>query len=173
MTRLIKPRKQISSSSGPEPSLPIKLFASGLYTGYVPAASGTLGSAVAVAFYFIPGFESPVILSFILLLVFGLGVKASSIMEKRYGHDPAEVTIDEVVGMWITLFFLPKTLLVVLTAFFVFRFFDIVKPFPARTFDTMHGGFGIMMDDVVSGIYANITMQIVLLIPSIKEFLLR
>jgi phosphatidylglycerophosphatase A len=173
MTRLIKPRKQISSSSGPEPSLPIKLFASGLYTGYVPAASGTLGSAVAVAFYFIPGFESPVILSFILLLVFGLGVKASSIMEKRYGHDPAEVTIDEVVGMWITLFLLPKTLLVVLAAFFVFRFFDIVKPFPARTFDTMHGGFGIMMDDVVSGIYANITMQIVLLIPSIKEFLLR
>jgi phosphatidylglycerophosphatase A len=105
--------------------------------------------------------------------VFGLGIKASSIMEKRYGHDPAEVTIDEVVGMWITLFLLPKTILVVLAAFFVFRFFDIIKPFPAHKFDTMHGGFGIMMDDVVSGIYANITMQIVLLIPFIKELLLR
>ena len=173
MVRLIKPRKQISPSSGPEPSFPIKLFASGLYTGYAPAASGTLGSAIAVAFYFIPGFESPLILGLVLLIVFGLGIKASSIMEKRYGHDPAEVTIDEVVGMWITLFFLPKTILVVLIAFIVFRFFDITKPFPARTFDTMHGGFGIMMDDVVAGIYANITMQIVLLIPSIKEFLLR
>jgi len=173
MVRLIKPRKQISFLSGPEPSLPIKLFASGLYTGYAPAASGTLGSAIAAAFYFIPGFESPFILGAILLLVFGLGIKASSIMEKRYGHDPAEVTIDEVAGMWITLFLLPKTILVVLIAFIVFRFFDITKPFPARTFDTMHGGFGIMMDDVVAGIYANITMHIVLFIPFIKELLLR
>jgi phosphatidylglycerophosphatase A len=172
MTHLIKSRK-ISSSSGPEPSLPTKLFASGLYTGYVPAASGTLGSALAVAFYFIPGFESPLILGLVLLLVFGLGIKASAIMEKRYGHDPAEVTIDEVVGMWITLFFLPKTILVVLAAFFVFRFFDIIKPFPARELDTMHGGFGIMMDDVVSGIYANITMQIFLLIPFFNGLLLR
>ncbi|MGD0590322.1 MAG: phosphatidylglycerophosphatase A [Bacteroidota bacterium] len=173
MVRLIKPRKQISSSSGPEPSLPTKLFASGLYTGYVPAASGTLGSALAVAFYFIPGFESPVILGSVLFLVFGLGIKASSIMEKRYGHDPAEVTIDEVAGMWITLFLLPKKIFVVLAAFFVFRFFDIIKPFPARKFDTMHGGFGIMMDDVVSGIYANIVLQFALLIPFIKEILLR
>jgi phosphatidylglycerophosphatase A len=173
MVRLIKPRKQISPLSGPEPSFPIKLFASGLYTGYAPAASGTLGSAIALPFYFIPGFESPLILGFILLLVFGLGIKASSIMEKRYGHDPAEVTIDEVVGMWITLLFLPKTILVALAAFFAFRFFDIVKPFPARELDKMHGGFGIMMDDVVSGIYANITMQIVLLIPFIKGFFLR
>ena len=173
MVRLIKPRKQISSSSGPEPSWPIKLFASGFYTGYAPAASGTLGSAIAVAFYFIPGFESPLILGFVLLLVFGLGIKASSIMEKRYGHDPAEVTIDEVVGMWITLFFLPKSILVVLAAFFVFRFFDIIKPFPARAFDAMHGGFGIMMDDVVSGIYANIMMQIVLLIPFFNGLLFR
>jgi phosphatidylglycerophosphatase A len=173
MVRLIKPRKQISSSSDFEPSLPIKFFASGLFTGYFPAASGTLGSAIAVAFYFIPGFESPFILGFVLLLVFGLGIKASSIMEKRYGHDPAEVTIDEVVGMWITLFFLPKTILVVLAAFFVFRFFDIVKPFPARELDKMHGGFGIMMDDVVAGIYANITMQIFLLIPFFNGLLLR
>ncbi len=173
MVRRIKQRKQISSLSGPEPSLPIKVFASGLFTGYVPAASGTLGSAIAVAFYLIPGFESPILLGLILLVVFGLGIKASSIMEKRYGHDPAEVTIDEVVGMWITLLFLPKTILVVLIAFFVFRFFDIVKPFPARELDKMHGGFGIMMDDVVSGIYANITMQMVLLIPFIKGLFLR
>jgi len=173
MIRLIKPRNQISSASGPEPSLLIKLFASGLYTGYVPVASGTLGSAVAIVFYFIPGFESPAILGLVVLLVFGLGIKASSIMEKRYGHDPAEVTIDEVVGMWITLFLLPKTLLVALAAFFIFRFFDIIKPFPAHTFDIMPGGFGIMMDDVISGIYANITIQLLLLIPFIKELLLR
>jgi phosphatidylglycerophosphatase A len=172
MTRLIKPRRQISSSSGPEPSLATKLFASGLYTGYVPAASGTLGSAVAVAFYFIPGFESSLILGLVILLVFGLGIIASSIMEKRYGHDPSEVTIDEIAGMWIALLLLPKTIMVVLAAFLCFRFFDIIKPFPARKFDTMYGGFGIMMDDVVAGIYANLTIQILLLIPFIKGLLL-
>jgi phosphatidylglycerophosphatase A len=105
--------------------------------------------------------------------VFGLGIKASSTMEKRYGHDPSEVTIDEVAGMWITLMFLPKAILLAFAAFFVFRFFDIIKPFPARKFDTMHGGFGIMMDDVVAGIYAHVTVRLLLLIPFIKEFLLR
>ena len=94
-------------------------------------------------------------------------------MEQRYGHDPAEVTIDEVVGMWISLFLLPKKIFIVIAAFFVFRFFDIIKPFPARKFDKMHGGFGIMMDDVIAGIYTNIILQIALLIPAIKELLLR
>jgi phosphatidylglycerophosphatase A len=173
MNRLIKPRKQISHLLEPEPPLLIKLFASGLYTGYVPVASGTLGSALAVIFYFIPGFESPIILGIVLLLAFGLGIRASSIMEIKYGHDPAEVTIDEIVGMWMTLFLLPKIILVVLVAFFVFRFFDIIKPFPARKFDAMEGGFGVMMDDVISGIYANITMQLLLYIPSVNKFFLR
>jgi phosphatidylglycerophosphatase A len=173
MARLIKQRRQIHSSSSPEPSWPTKVFASALFSGYIPAASGTLGSAIAVAIYFIPGFESPLIISLAILLVFGLGIKASSIMEKRYGHDPAEVTIDEVAGMWITLVFLPKALWLALAAFFIFRFFDIIKPFPARKFDSMHGGLGIMMDDVVAGIYANVTVQILLLIPFIKELLLR
>jgi phosphatidylglycerophosphatase A len=61
----------------------------------------------------------------------------------------------------------------VIAAFFVFRFFDIFKPFPARKFDNMHGGFGIMMDDVIAGIYSNIIIQLALLIPMIKEFLLK
>ena len=93
-------------------------------------------------------------------------------MEQRYGHDPAEVTIDEVVGMWISLVLLPKKILIVITAFFAFRFFDIIKPFPARKFDNMNGGFGIMMDDVIAGIYANIILRLALLIPVIKELLL-
>jgi phosphatidylglycerophosphatase A len=173
MARLIKHRRQNNPSAGPEPSFPTKLFASALFSGYVPAASGTLGSALAAAVYFIPGFESPFIIGSAILLVFGAGMKTSSIMEKHYGHDPFEVTIDEVVGMWITFFYLPKTLWIALAAFFVFRFFDIVKPFPAHKFDSMHGGLGIMMDDVVAGIYANVTVQILLLIPFIKELLLR
>jgi phosphatidylglycerophosphatase A len=173
MTPLIKPHLQNNSISGFEPSPLTKLFASGLFTGYVPVASGTAGSALAVALYFIPGFESPIIISLILLTVFVLGVKTSSIMEKRYGHDPAEVTIDEVVGMWISLYLLPKTILVSLAAFFIFRLFDILKPLHARKFDKMLGGFGVMMDDVVAGIYANIVMRFALLIPFLREILLR
>jgi phosphatidylglycerophosphatase A len=159
--------------TGVEPSFATKLFASALFSGYSPVASGTVGSAVALAFYFIPGFESLVFIGAFILIVFILGIKASHTMEQRYGHDPAEVTIDEVVGMWISLFLLPKKIFIALTAFILFRFFDIIKPFPAYKFDAMHGGFGIMMDDVVAGIYANIILQLALLIPMMKELLSR
>jgi len=83
-------------------------------------------------------------------------------MEKVYGHDPGEVTIDEVLGMWISLLFLPKTILVAALAFFIFRVLDIVKPFPARRFDNIRGGSGIMFDDVVSAIYTNLLLQLAL-----------
>jgi phosphatidylglycerophosphatase A len=156
-----------------EPSLATKLFASALFSGYSPIASGTMGSAVALAFYFIPGFESIAIIGTSILIVFTFGIKAATIMERRYGHDPAEVTIDEVVGMWISLFLLPKKILVALAAFVLFRLLDIIKPPISRHFDRMHGGVGIMMDDVIAGIYANVLLQIALLIPVIKEFLLR
>ena len=155
-----------------EPSLATKLFASALFSGYSPVASGTVGSAVALLFYFIPGFESITIIGPSILIVFFGGIKAGAAMEKRYGHDPAEVTIDEVLGMWISLLLLPKKIIIIIAAFFIFRFFDIIKPFPARRFDAMHGGLGIMMDDVVAGIYANIVLQIALLIPLLKEYLL-
>jgi phosphatidylglycerophosphatase A len=156
-----------------EPSLATKIFASALFSGYSPVASGTIGSAVALAIYCIPGFESHVIFGIITLIVFILGIPASDAMEQWYGHDPAEVTIDEVVGMWISLFFLPKTILIALTAFVLFRFLDIIKPPLSRRFDMMHGGVGIMMDDVIAGVYANIILQFALLIPAVKEFLLR
>ena len=91
-------------------------------------------------------------------------------MERYYGDDPSEVTIDEVVGMWISLFLLPKKIFVVIAAFFLFRIFDIIKPFPARKFDDMHGGFGIMMDDVIAGMYTNIILQLAILIPYLKNY---
>lgn len=137
-----------------------RAFASGLYTGYSPVASGTAGSALGLGFYLIPGFEQPWIIITLCFLVFVLGAKAAGILERRYGHDPAEVTIDEVLGMWISLLFLPKSLLTAIAAFFIFRIMDIVKPFPARKFDSLTGGFGIMADDVVAGFYTNAVMHI-------------
>jgi phosphatidylglycerophosphatase A len=156
-----------------EPSLVTKLFASALFSGYSPFASGTVSSAVALAIYFIPGFESQATIGIITFAVFVLGIPAAEAMEKWYGHDPAQVTIDEVVGMWISLFLLPKKILVALAAFLLFRFLDIIKPPVSRRFDKMHGGLGIMMDDAIAGLYTNIILQFALLIPGTREFLLR
>lgn len=88
------------------------------------------------------------------------GVNASHLMEQRYGHDPAEVTIDEIVGMWVSLLLLPKNIVIAACAFVLFRVFDIIKPFPARKFDNVSGGLGIMMDDVIAGLYTNLIMQL-------------
>jgi phosphatidylglycerophosphatase A len=137
-----------------------KAFASGLFSGFSPVASGTVGSAVGLVFYCIPGFEHWFILLPASLIALALGIRASDAMEKVYGHDPSEVTIDEVVGMWVSLLFLPKTILVGTLAFFIFRVLDIVKPFPARQFDNLHGGSGVMLDDVVSAMYTNLLLQL-------------
>jgi phosphatidylglycerophosphatase A len=160
LTFLKIPQKVHNTERGPEPSWFVKLFASGLYSGYIPAASGTAGSLVAILlYYFIPPLSNSHLLLLTAAVTFVLGVQASGIMEKYYGHDPAEVTIDEVVGMWIALLFLPKNILIMGISFLAFRLFDIMKPYPANRFDAMHGGIGIMMDDVVCGLYANLIVQ--------------
>jgi phosphatidylglycerophosphatase A len=173
MIQLLKINKQNKSESGAEPSFLTKLCATSLFLGYAPIAPGTVSSLFAVGLYYIPGFENPTLFSIVILVTLALGTRTADIMEKYHGHDPAEVTIDEVAGMWLSLFLLPKTILVVLAAFIVFRLIDIIKPFPARSFDSMNGGFGIMMDDIVSAIYTNIIIQITLHTPFLKDFLLK
>jgi len=140
----------------------VKAFGSGLFSGYSPVASGTIGTLVGLAIYAIPGFEAPPVILSASFLVFILGIKAAEIMEKRYGHDPAEVTIDEVLGAWLSLIFLPKSLPIGVAAFFIFRIMDIVKPWPARSFDKATGGFGVMMDDAISALYTNIILHVLL-----------
>ena len=78
--------------------------------------------------------------------------------------DPSLVVIDEVAGMWVTLIALPWTPVTVLTGFFMFRLFDVFKPYPARDLEGVPGGWGIMLDDIVAGIYANLAVRVVLLV---------
>jgi phosphatidylglycerophosphatase A len=146
----------------PKPLWFVRAFASGLFSGYSPIATGTVGSAVGLLIYFLPGFEHPYVIMPACFAVLLLGIVAADQMEKIYGHDPAEVTIDEILGMWISLLFLPKSLLIAITAFIIFRLMDIMKPFPARRFDAARGGFGIMFDDVVAGTYANLLTHLLL-----------
>ncbi len=146
----------------------VRVFASGFFTGYSPVASGTVGSLLALAVYFIPGFEHPYAIMPACAIVFVFGAAAAGVMEKRYGHDPAEVTIDEVLGMWISLFLIPKSLAAGIVAFFVFRILDIIKPWPARQFDSLRGGSGIMLDDVVAGVYTNLLVHLVVRLDLLK-----
>src|SRR6266496_4577728 len=117
------------------------------------------------------------ILSLLIVAFFGIGVFVSEIMRKRYGEDPPQVVLDEVVGQWITyligaiffdMFFRAKSfgpefnyaskIAFGTIGFLLFRFFDIIKLQPAKYYDTKDSGFAIMMDDVVAGIYAGIAM---------------
>ena len=141
-----------------------KFVGSGLYTGFIPLASGTFASLAALAIYFIPYFEKLYIILPAIFIFILWGIKLGTKFEALYGKDPAECTIDEVVGMWITLLFLPKNILLVLIAFLVWRMFDIVKPFPARKSESLKGGLGIMMDDIISAIYSLIIVHLILVI---------
>ena len=130
------------------------LLGSGFYTGYVPFASGTFGSIAALIIYWIPGFEKPVILIPAIILFTFYGIYVANKFEIIFGKDPAECTIDEVVGMWISLLYLPKTIIISLAAFLIWRALDIIKPYPAGKLEELKGGLGIMMDDVTAGFYS-------------------
>jgi phosphatidylglycerophosphatase A len=140
-----------------------RLLGTVFFTGYFPVAPGTAGSAVALAAFWLLPFTAngTIAISFALAGLF-LGIPAADWLEQQHGDDPSLVVFDEAVGMWLALVFLPKIWWVALSAFLLFRLFDIVKPQPARYFDRTRGGAGIMMDDAVAGVYANIVMQVVL-----------
>jgi phosphatidylglycerophosphatase A len=141
----------------------VKFPATGFYTGYSPIVPGTTGTLAGLALYLIPSFEQTPVISLAIIVGFLFGAYAGAKIEKSVGHDPSIVVIDEMVGMWISLFLLPKTFLVVLGAFVLFRILDTIKPQPARFFQRKSGGFSIMMDDVVSAIYTNLIVRLVIL----------
>jgi phosphatidylglycerophosphatase A len=149
-----------------------RLLGSGFYTGYIPFASGTFGSAAGLILYWlIPPMSDWRILLPAALVTCVYGFYAGTLFEKEYGKDPAECTIDEVAGMWIALLLLPKTIAVALVTFFLWRIIDIIKPSPAREAEALPGGYGIMMDDIIGGLYTCIAMNLLLLIPFVRNLL--
>lgn len=139
-----------------------KIIGSGFYTGYIPFASGTFGSLVALIIYLlIPNSDDYRALLFLIILFTIVGLLVSNKFEKVYGSDPAECTIDEWVGTWISLINLPKSFLWIFIAFIIWRLLDIIKPFPARQSENLNGGFGIMADDIISGFYTFLIMQVI------------
>lgn len=130
--------------------------------GTVPWAPGTAGSVVglAIAWWAWPTLGT-LWSAALTVALFGLGVAAASRTEQAARRkDPSIVVIDEVVGMLVALWALPFQAGEALAAFLCFRLFDIAKPFPLRRLEAQPGGWGIMLDDVVAGLYANALVRI-------------
>lgn len=121
--------------------------------GYSPVASGTVGSLVtAVAIWLLP--LTLLRTAVALVVVTLLGIWAGGRVERVLGRkDPGVIVIDEVAGMLLSVIGLPRSLPVLITAFLLFRLFDIWKPFPARESQALTGGVGVMVDDLIAGLY--------------------
>ena len=131
------------------------------YLGYVPIAPGTFGSALGLGVFFAVRETAsvPVEVAAIVVL-FAVGVWSGTVAEHHFGGiDPGPVVIDEVVGMLITLAFIPVTLTGAVVGFVVFRVLDVVKPWPSASFEKLPGGLGVMADDGMAAIYGNLLMQ--------------
>ena len=138
-------------------------IATGCFVGKLPKAPGTWGSLAAfVPWFFIRGLSLPLYLTIVAAL-FLVGFFAAGAAEKIMDQpDPGCIVIDEIVGMLITLTLAPAHPAAWLLAFILFRLFDILKPFPVSWLDRhIHGGMGIMLDDVMAGINALVCLQII------------
>ncbi|MFQ5636980.1 MAG: phosphatidylglycerophosphatase A [bacterium] len=139
-----------------------RVIATGIFVGYSPFAPGTFGSALGLFIYwFIPGSNSVAFLLPVIFL-FVVGIWAASRVEQETGrHDNQIIVIDEMVGMLVTLLCIKKILIWLAIGFVLFRLFDIMKPPPVKYVEKLPGGLGVMMDDVVAGIYAALVLHTV------------
>jgi phosphatidylglycerophosphatase A len=134
------------------------------YCGYFPVAPGTVGSAAGLIFYLLVWWtQSPLVEVGLIAVLFAIGVWAGTASERYFGGiDPGPVVIDEVVGMLITLAFIPVGLSGALAGFVLFRIFDVIKPYPANRLEALHGGLGVMADDAMAAVYANLSLRALL-----------
>ncbi len=140
------------------------ILATGFGVGYSPIAPGTLGTLIAIpAYYFLSEIPSP-LYEITLIGFFFLSVWISENAETFFGKkDDRRIVIDEMIGFLITMLWVPKTIPFIIIGFLLFRFFDIVKPPPIRIMERARGGYGVVLDDVMAGVYANIVLQFICL----------
>ena len=144
-----------------------KFIGTGSGLGLIPFAPGTFGSlgGLLTGWIILEYSESPTIFLLSLIIIFFfLGVYCSNKLIPEWGKDPSRIVIDEVVGMWISMLFLPHNIGLLIAAFGCFRLFDIFKPLGIRKFESFPRGWGIMLDDVVAGFFANAVIQLFLIL---------
>lgn len=147
----------------------LRVWATGLGTGFFPVAPGTTGSLLGLALYcWVPwlplgsdGHLGAAVLVFLLVTAL-TGVAAAGPAEREFGEDGGPIVVDEIVGQWIAVAGLVPTPAVVVGGFLLFRIFDVFKPFPAGRSQDLRGGWGVMADDVIAGIYAAVALRLLL-----------
>ena len=148
-------------------SLSVETFLASVFgVGFIPYAPGTYGSIVAAAIYLL----LPQMLfsgkgwlwytGFLVILI-ALAVWLSSKAEEKLGYDAPQIVIDEVCGFFLSVFLLPKSFLMAVYAFVIFRALDIAKPFPIKASQKIPRGWGIVLDDLIAGIYTNILIHLI------------
>jgi len=140
-----------------------KAFSTGLGIGYIGKGAGTVAAIAACICWYFLQLNGPLFLPAlgITVVITIVGIWSSTVVEKNWGEDPQRVVIDEIAGMCISLLFLPVNLKYILAGLVLFRFFDIVKPLLIKRMERLPAGWGIMFDDVLAGIYANLILQVV------------
>lgn len=143
---------------------PVHILAFGFGSGLSPVAPGTFGTVAAIPFFYLMSCLPLPWYLLILLVGFVVGIWICGKTSRDIGvHDHSGIVWDEFIGLWITLVAMPASTGTVVLGFALFRLFDVVKPWPIRTIDRrVTGGFGIMFDDVLAGIYAFCVLQLLL-----------
>ncbi|MFT4071078.1 MAG: phosphatidylglycerophosphatase A [Dysgonamonadaceae bacterium] len=140
------------------------IIASGFGSGFWPYGPGTAGALLATLIWlgvsFCVSSVLLILLTLLAILIFTfLGVKSADALEGQWGKDPSRVVIDEMVGVWIALLAANgQNFMHAFVAFLLFRFFDILKPLGIRKMESIKGGWGVMMDDILAGIYSFIVL---------------
>jgi len=145
---------------------PARVLATFFWTGEFPLVPGTVTSFVAALLYKLVLFRLPgPLFGALIVIVFFVGVAAGGAHARALGApDPRPVTVDEACGQWISCFLVPPTWALTAAAFVLFRAFDILKPFPIRRLERLPGGWGIMADDVLAGVFAALLVHAYLLL---------
>ena len=141
-------------------------FATGGWIGHIPLAPGTFGSLVGLGVCFGLAQLSPLgsIVGSIIIVLFAIWMadEAEKLLAQK---DPGKIVIDEIAGMAVTIIGIPFSVTNAAIAFLFFRIYDIAKPFPIRLLERkLRGGLGVVMDDVLAGVFANLTLRLLLLI---------
>jgi phosphatidylglycerophosphatase A len=136
--------------------------ATALGAGLAPVAPGTFGSAAGLLLWWVLPANTNV-QAIVIVALFAAGSWSAGVAEGYYGRtDPGQVVVDEVMGMLITLFMNPVGWRGALVGFFLFRLLDVIKPYPANRLEHLHGGVGVMADDAMAGVYANLVLRALL-----------
>lgn len=138
----------------------IKFIASFFYLGYVPQVPGTFGSLGGVVLYLLVK-DSPLAYLALIFVVVILGFQVCGRAERLFGQkDSKEIVIDDAAGILVAFLFVPTEILLLVIGFFLYRALDVLKPYPIRAIENLPGSAGVMLDDLVAGVYTNLSLQI-------------